>query len=190
MRGAAERALVAWHAEERPAVGEYVYLAPKTTRMDHDTGYGMPNFAYGYAAQAVQVAVDTETGQVHIERFICADDVGQAINPQQVTGQIEGAVVQALGYTLLENFKTREGQVLTDRLSTYLIPTVLDVPERLESIIVEVPDPNGPFGARDGRNALSACGGGRGQRRLRRHRRALQRLPADAGTRVAGFARH
>jgi CO/xanthine dehydrogenase Mo-binding subunit len=148
VRGAAERALAAWHAEERPAVGEYVYLAPKSTRMDHDTGYGMPNFAYGYAAQAVQVAVDTETGEVRIERFICADDVGQAINPQQVTGQIEGAVVQALGYTLLENFKTREGQVLTDRLSTYLIPTVLDVPERLESIIVEVPDPNGPFGAR------------------------------------------
>jgi CO/xanthine dehydrogenase Mo-binding subunit len=148
VRGAAERALQAWGQEDRPAVGEYVYLAPKTTPIDHDTGYGMPNFAYGYVAQAAFVAVDTETGEVKVERFISADDVGRAINPQQVKGQIEGGVVQALGYALLEDFKTDRGRVLTDKLSTYLIPTVLDVPERMESIIVEVPDPNGPFGAR------------------------------------------
>ncbi len=96
----------------------------------------------------MQVAVDTETGRVRIERFICADDVGKAINPQQVAGQIEGAVVQALGYTLLEDWKTKDGRVLSDKLSTYLIPTVLDVPDQMESIIVEVPDPNGPWGAR------------------------------------------
>jgi CO/xanthine dehydrogenase Mo-binding subunit len=148
VKGAAEKALTAWKNEDRPAVGEYVYLAPKTTPLDHDTGYGKPNFAYGYTAQAVQVAVDTETGQVKIEKFICADDVGKAINPQQVVSQIEGAVVQALGYTLLEDWKTKDGRVLTDKLSTYLIPTVLDVPEQMESIIVEVPDPNGPWGAR------------------------------------------
>jgi CO/xanthine dehydrogenase Mo-binding subunit len=148
VKGAAEKALAAWQNEDRPAIGEYVYLAPKTTPLDHDTGYGKPNFAYGYTAQAVQVAVDTETGQVKIEKFICADDVGKAINPQQVVGQIEGAVVQALGYTLLEDWKTKDGRVLTDKLSTYLIPTVLDVPEQMESIIVEVPDPNGPWGAR------------------------------------------
>jgi CO/xanthine dehydrogenase Mo-binding subunit len=148
VKGAAEKALAAWKNEDRPAVGEHVYLAPKTTPLDHDTGYGNPNFAYGYTAQAVQVAVDTETGQVKIEKFICADDVGKAINPQQVVGQIEGAVVQALGYTLLEDWKTKDGRVLTDKLSTYLIPTVLDVPEQMESIIVEVPDPNGPWGAR------------------------------------------
>jgi len=92
--------------------------------------------------------VDMDTGEVRVERFISADDVGRALNPQQVTGQIEGAVVQALGYTLLEDWRTRDGQVLTNRLSTYLIPTVLDVPARLDSIIVEVPDPNGPWGAR------------------------------------------
>ncbi len=148
VKGAAEKALAAWQNEDRPAIGEYVYLAPKTTPLDHDTGYGKPNFAYGYTAQAVQVAVDTETGRIKIERFICADDVGKAINPQQVVGQIEGAVVQALGYTLLEDWKTRDGRVLSDKLSTYLIPTVLDVPDQLESIIVEVPDPNGPWGAR------------------------------------------
>lgn len=148
VKGAAEKALTAWRNEDRPAIGEYVYLAPKTTPLDHDTGYGKPNFAYGYTAQAVQVAVDTETGRVRIERYICADDVGKAINPQQVAGQIEGAVVQALGYTLLEDWKTRDGRVLTDKLSTYLIPTVLDVPDEMQAIIVEVPDPNGPWGAR------------------------------------------
>lgn len=148
VKGAAEKALEAWRAEERPATGEYVYLAPKTTPLNHDTGYGEPNFAYGYAAQAVEVAVDTETGRVRIERFICADDVGKAINPQQVSGQIEGAVVQALGYTLLEDWKTQDGRVLTDKLSTYLIPTVLDIPGQIQSIITEVPDPNGPWGAR------------------------------------------
>ncbi len=148
VKGAAEKALTAWQNEDRPAVGENVYLAPKTTQLDHDTGYGKPNFAYGYTAQAVQVAVDTETGQVRVEKFICADDVGKAVNPQQVVGQIEGAVIQALGYSLLEDWKTKDGRVLTDRLSTYLIPTVLDLPDQLESIIVEVPDPNGPWGAR------------------------------------------
>jgi len=148
VRGAAGRALAAWKNEDRPAVGEFVYLAPKTTPLDHDTGYGKPNFAYGYVAQAAFVAVDAETGEVKVERFISADDVGRAINPRQVTGQIEGGVVQALGYTLLEDWKTDRGRVLTDRLSAYLIPTVLDTPGRLDAIIVEHPDPHGPWGAR------------------------------------------
>ncbi len=148
LRAAAEKALAAWRNEDRPAVGEHVYLAPKTTPLDPETGYGKPNFAYGYVAQAAFVAVDTETGQVRVERFVSADDVGKAINPQQVIGQIEGGVVQALGYAVLENWQAKDGYVLTDRLSTYLIPTVLDVPDRLDALIVEVPDPNGPFGAR------------------------------------------
>jgi CO/xanthine dehydrogenase Mo-binding subunit len=148
VKGAAEKALAAWQNEDRPAVGEFTYLAPKTTKLDPETGQGKPNFAYGYVAQVAVVAVDTETGQVKVERFISADDVGQAINPQQVTGQIEGAAVQALGYAVLEDWKTREVRVLTDKFSTYLIPTVLDVPDQMDALIVEVPDPNGPFGAR------------------------------------------
>jgi CO/xanthine dehydrogenase Mo-binding subunit len=148
VRCAAVAAYAAWCSEERPAVAEYVYLAPKTTRLDPETGYGMPNFAYGYVAEAAQVSVDSETGQVRVERFICADDVGQAINPQLVEGQIQGGAVQALGYALLEDFRMADGRVLTDRLSTYLIPTVLDVPDAFEALIVEVPDPHGPFGAR------------------------------------------
>jgi CO/xanthine dehydrogenase Mo-binding subunit len=148
VRGAAGMALAAWKNEDRPAVGDYVYLAPKTTPLDKATGQGMPNFAYGYVAQACRVAVDEETGQVTVLHFVSADDVGKAINPQLVKGQIEGAVVQALGYALLEEWKTDGGRVLTDKLSTYLIPTIVDVPERMNPIIVEVPDPNGPWGAR------------------------------------------
>jgi CO/xanthine dehydrogenase Mo-binding subunit len=148
MKGAAEAALEKWKNEERPAIAEYKYLAPRTTPFDHNTGYSMPNFSYAYVAQAAEVEVDTETGHVRVLRIVSADDVGKAINPDQVVGQIEGAVVQAHGYAVLEDFKTADGRVLTDQLSTYLIPTILDIPEKVESVIVEIPDPNGPWGAR------------------------------------------
>jgi CO/xanthine dehydrogenase Mo-binding subunit len=148
IRGAAEVALKKWKAEERPAVGEFKYLAPRTTQFEPETGYSTPNFAYAFAAQAVEVEVDTETGHVHVTRFVSADDVGQAINPALVEGQVEGAVVQAQGYALMEDWKTNDGRVLTDQLSTYLIPTIWDIPEKVETVIVEVPDPNGPWGAR------------------------------------------
>jgi CO/xanthine dehydrogenase Mo-binding subunit len=148
IRGAAEAALVKWRAEERPAIGEFQYLAPRTTQFDQETGYSTPNFAYAFAAQAVEVEVDTETGHVRVVRVVSADDLGKPINPALVEGQIEGAVVQAQGYAILEDFKTKEGRVLSDQLSTYLIPTIWDIPEKVESVILEVPDPNGPWGAR------------------------------------------
>ena len=148
IKGAAEGALTRWKAEERPAISEFTYLAPKTTPFDKETGYAMPNLSYAYAAQAVELEVDLETGFIKILRVVSADDVGQAINPKLVQGQIEGAVVQAEGYALTENFITKNGHILTDQLSTYLIPTVLDIPDVVESVILEVAEPNGPFGAR------------------------------------------
>ena len=148
VKGAAERALEKWQAEERPAIAEYAYLAPPTTPMDKETGYSMPNFQYAYVAQAVEVEIDIETGHLRVLRITSADDVGKAINPEQVVGQIEGAVVQAHGYAVLEEYKTKDGRVLTDQFSTYLIPTIRDIPEKVESVLVEVPDPNGPWGAR------------------------------------------
>lgn len=148
IRGAAKLALEKWQNEERPAIGLYEYRPPKTTPFDPETGKSEPNFAYGYVADAAEVEVDMETGEVRITNLVCADDVGKAVNPQQVKGQIEGAVVQAAGYAILENFVQKDGQVLTRGLSTYLIPTVLDIPENVESIILEYPDPIGPFGAR------------------------------------------
>ncbi|MBS1250271.1 MAG: putative xanthine dehydrogenase subunit D [Chloroflexi bacterium] len=148
VRGAVEGALENWEDEERPAICTYTYYAPPTTDFDPETGQSTPNFAYGYVAQAVEVEVDTETGQVHVLNVISGDDVGKAINPQQVEGQIEGGVVQAVGYALLENFIQEEGYPLTTELSTYLIPTVLDVPDQVQSLILEYPDENGPWGAR------------------------------------------
>jgi CO/xanthine dehydrogenase Mo-binding subunit len=149
VKGAAEQALARWRDEERPSVAEYTYLAPKTTSFAEVDGQpSTPNFAYGYVAQSVDVEVDTETGVIHVTRVVSADDVGQAINPQQIVGQIEGAVVQAQGYAVLENFQTKDGYVLTPHLSTYLIPGVLDIPDRVDSIIVEHPDPRGPYGVR------------------------------------------
>ncbi len=148
VKGAAEAALEKWKAEERPAIAEFQYFAPPTTPMDKETGYSMPNFQYAYVAQAVDVEVDTETGHVRVKRIVSADDVGTAINPDLVVAQIEGAVVQAHGYAVMEEFKTKDGRVLTDQFSTYLLPTILDIPEKMESVLVEVPDPNGPWGAR------------------------------------------
>lgn len=148
IRGAADVALKKWRAEERPAVGEFKYLAPRTTNFEPETGYSTPNFAYAWVAQAAEVEVDTETGHVRVVHFVSADDVGQAINPSLVEGQVEGAVVQAQGYAITEDYKMKNGYVLSDQLSTYLIPTVLDIPEKVETVIVEVKDPNGPWGAR------------------------------------------
>jgi CO/xanthine dehydrogenase Mo-binding subunit len=148
IRGAAERALEKWRNEDRPAIAEYKYVPPKTSPFHPETGEANPNFAYGYVAETVEVEIDTETGHVHITNVICADDVGKAINPQQVEGQIEGAVVQAAGYAIMENFVQEKGYVKTPFLSNYLIPTVLDIPDKVKSLILEYPDHVGPWGVR------------------------------------------
>ncbi len=80
--------------------------------------------------------------------MISVHDVGRAINRQQVEGQIEGCVAQAVGYALTENFLVREGKILTPHFSTYLLPTTLDVPTEIVPVIMELADPNGPYGAR------------------------------------------
>jgi len=124
------------------------YRPPATTALHPVTGAGSPNYAYGYATQAVEVEVNTLTGQVRVLRIISVHDVGKAINRQQVEGQIEGCLAQAVGYALLENLQVRDGKILTPYLSTYLLPTVLDMPPEIVSIIMELADANGPFGAR------------------------------------------
>jgi CO/xanthine dehydrogenase Mo-binding subunit len=146
--GAAREALQRWRDEERPARAHYVYRPRKTTGLDPVTGKGDPNITYAYVAEHAEVAVDVETGHIHVRNLICADDVGRAVNPALVVGQIEGAVMQGLGYAVMENFVTRGGQVRTPSFSTYLIPSVLDIPTRTESVIVETPDPSGAFGVR------------------------------------------
>lgn len=148
IRGAVMQALVAWKNEDRPAVATYQYRPPKTTPYDPLTGKSEPNFAYGYVAQAVEVEVDIETGLIRVLRVVSANDVGRAINPQLVQGQVEGAVVQALGYALMEHLISEQGRIRNPYLSTYLIPTVLDVPVEVKAVVLEHADPLGPFGAR------------------------------------------
>jgi CO/xanthine dehydrogenase Mo-binding subunit len=146
--GAANAVLEKWKNEERPAIATFKYVPPKTTPFAAETGECMPNFAYGYVAETAEVEVNTRTGKVKVIKVVCANDVGKAINPIQVTGQIEGAIVQASGYAILENFVQKDGKVLSKSLSTYLIPTIMDIPDETESIIVETADPLGPLGAR------------------------------------------
>ncbi|MCO6453304.1 MAG: xanthine dehydrogenase family protein [Caldilineales bacterium] len=149
IHGAALQARAKWDAEEdRPCISTYRYLPRPTTPYDHDTGAADPNISYGYCAQAAEVEVDLDTGHITVLRLWSANDVGRALNPQLVEGQIEGAVAQSVGWTIQEEMKQDKGRVLTDQLSTYLIPTVLDVPVDMQSIILEYPDPQGPLGAR------------------------------------------
>ncbi|MBV7338095.1 xanthine dehydrogenase family protein molybdopterin-binding subunit [Chloroflexi bacterium TSY] len=148
VKKAAEMALHKWHDEERPAIADATWLAPKTSPLDPETGFGTPNFAYGYVAQAIDVTVNTETGFITIDRVVCANDVGKAINPDQVIGQIEGCIIQAHGYTILEDLHVENGYVRTPNFSTYLIPGVYDIPLQVDSVIVEDPHPDGPYGVR------------------------------------------
>lgn len=148
IRGAAEGALQKWKNEERPAKAEFEYRPPPTTSYDPETGECDPNFTYGYVAEAVEVEVDIETGHVHVLTVVCANDVGKVINRQQVEGQIEGAVVQAHGYALMEYLVSEEGKIKNPNFSSYLIPTALDVPPVVKSVILEYADPIGPWGAR------------------------------------------
>jgi CO/xanthine dehydrogenase Mo-binding subunit len=121
------------------------YLAPLTTPI---MGGGQPNLCYGYAAQAIEVEVNMLTGQVRVVKVISVHDAGRIINPQRVEGQIEGGIAQALGFTLLEDFQCREGHVLTSDFTTYLLPTIADMPEEIIPVVLELADPDGPYGAR------------------------------------------
>jgi selenium-dependent xanthine dehydrogenase len=130
--------------EGREPLTNYEYWAPKTQPLG--TG-GVMHFAYSFAAQAVEVEVDTNTGEVTVLRVIAANDVGTAINPLGLHGQVEGGIMMGLGNALTENFIVEEGRVITDRLARYRIPSIVHTPE-ITSIIVEHATDNGPYGAK------------------------------------------
>ena len=146
---AAQAARKQWgYTDDYQAQAAVQYRAPHTTAVDPVTYSSVPNYCYGYAAQAIEVEVNILTGQVRVVGIISVHDVGKAINMQQVTGQIEGCLAQALGYTLIENFQMQQGHVLTPYFSTYLLPTSLDMPTEIVPVVLELADPHGPFGAR------------------------------------------
>ena len=146
VKDAAEAALAKFPGADAKATVQY--RPPRTTPLDAQTGAGVPNYCYGYVSQAVEVEVDTATGLVRVLKIISAHDVGRAINRQQVEGQIEGCLAQAVGYTLTEHFQVRGGKILTPHFSTYLLPTALDMPAEIHPVILELGDTNGPYGAR------------------------------------------
>jgi CO/xanthine dehydrogenase Mo-binding subunit/aerobic-type carbon monoxide dehydrogenase small subunit (CoxS/CutS family) len=115
---------------------------PPTSPLD-ENGQGIPYAVYGFGAHLAEVAVDIELGTVRVLKVVAAHDVGRAINPTLIEGQIEGGVAQGLGMALMEEFFPGKGENLHD----YLIPTAGDIPP-IDSILIEDPSPIGPFGAK------------------------------------------
>lgn len=122
---------------------------PRTIPEVPETGLSPRAFiTYLFGAHLAQVLVDTETGEVRVERHIACHDVGRAINPQQVEGQIQGGVAQGIGMALMEEVLfSEQGRMLNPGFTDYIIPTIHDVPP-IEAVILEHDDPAGPFGAR------------------------------------------
>jgi CO/xanthine dehydrogenase Mo-binding subunit len=123
------------------------YEPPPGIQWDDATYTGSAYPVYGWAACLVDVEVDIDTCEVAILRCVQAVDVGKAINPAIVRGQIEGGTLQALGWALLENVVYKEGKVANANMTNCIVPTFADAPE-LETILVEVPYPFGPSGAK------------------------------------------
>jgi CO/xanthine dehydrogenase Mo-binding subunit len=122
-------------------IGEGSY-DPRTTPLDAD-GQGIPYETYGFGAQIAVVDVDVDLGTTVVRRIVAAHDVGRAINPMLVEGQIHGGIAQGLGFALMEEYVAGR----TDNLHDYLIPTIGDIPP-IETILVEDPEPAGPYGAK------------------------------------------
>jgi CO/xanthine dehydrogenase Mo-binding subunit len=123
------------------------WFNPDTTGLDPETGQGKPYATYAFATQIAEVEVDVESGEIEVLRIVAAHDVGQAINPVNVEGQIEGGCTMGLGYALTEEIQVKEGRILTKNLATYLMPTALDVPA-IHPLIVQESEKTGPFGAK------------------------------------------
>jgi xanthine dehydrogenase molybdenum-binding subunit len=122
------------------------WYEPPTEKQDKEFR-GNISAAYAFATQAAEVEVDTETGEVTVLKIAAAHDVGRAINPMAVEGQIEGGVSMGLGYGVSEELVLEKGKMLNPNFADYALPTALDMPP-IDPIIVETIDPEGPFGAK------------------------------------------
>lgn len=142
----ADTAWIAIHVKGAQPMGHYVFRMGGGSLREEDH-QGTPFVAYLYATQAAEVEVDEETGKVEVLRLVAAHDVGKAINPAMVAGQIYGAVVTGVGYALTEEICTKDGYVLNPNFMDYKMLTALDLP-RIEPVIVESYEPSGPYGAK------------------------------------------
>jgi xanthine dehydrogenase D subunit len=118
-----------------------------TYPVDPETGQGFAHVQYAFAAHRAVVDVDTDLGLVKVIELACTQDVGKALNPQAVEGQIQGGSAQGLGLAIMEEIQVRDGRIANPSFTDYLIPTILDMPPmRIE--VLEYPDPNAPYGVR------------------------------------------
>jgi CO/xanthine dehydrogenase Mo-binding subunit len=123
------------------------HFTPSTTRINPETGQGDPFQIYVCATQIADVEVDTDTGSVKVVRIVAAHDVGKAINPAFVEGQVSGGIAFGLGQAVTENMALEKGRISNPNFTDYLIPTAVDMPD-VQTIIVEENEPSGPFGAK------------------------------------------
>lgn len=123
-----------------------VFYDPPSEHQDKNFE-GNVSVTYGFATHAAEVEVDLDTGKVRVVRMVCAHDVGKALNPLSLLGQVEGGVVQGLGYSLTEELLVKEGRVLNPSFVDYHLPRAADVPP-IDVELIETDDPDGPFGAK------------------------------------------
>jgi CO/xanthine dehydrogenase Mo-binding subunit len=131
-------------AELGPLVGQGNAHMPEA----EEVSPGIPHKIFGYGAQVALVEVDLLTGEVDLLKIHSVIDAGKVINRQGVEAQSEGGIVQGLGYALFEDSVVQDGVMLNPRLSTYIIPSISDVPIDIQTTILEYPAPEGPYGAK------------------------------------------
>jgi CO/xanthine dehydrogenase Mo-binding subunit len=141
------REAVARCVSQQVALAAHGWSVPPLSTFDPETGAGDAYICYSFSANVVELEVDVETGETRVDAVFSGHDMGRCINPTTGEGQIEGGVVQGLGYALVEEHATRDGRILNDQFSTYIIPTSLDTP-RIEALLVEHEYSWGPYGAK------------------------------------------
>ncbi len=132
-----------------PIIGHGRFIATGLTHLDPETGQGLPAQYWTYGAHAVEIEVDTQTGVIDVLNIVTALDAGKVLNPKLCIGQVVGGVVQGLGSALWEGFVfDKDGRFLNPGFVDYKIPTAKDIPRHTQQILLENPQPGGPYGAR------------------------------------------
>jgi xanthine dehydrogenase molybdenum-binding subunit len=130
--------------ENRPTRYLHEYMAPATKPLGTE---GDMHFGFSYAAQAALIELDTDTGEVEVVKIVTATDIGRALNPLALQGQVEGGIMMCLGNALTEEYIVENGRVWTDLLAKYKMPSIKHTPE-IVSFLVEDEISSGPYGAK------------------------------------------
>jgi CO/xanthine dehydrogenase Mo-binding subunit len=133
--------------QKQVALAAHGWAVPPATSFDTATGQGDAYICYSFSANVVEVEVDRDTGETRVTQVFSGHDTGTVVNPTLGEGQVEGGVVQGIGYALVEEHHTKDGRILNDQFSTYILPTSLDAPE-IQPILAEHPFEWGPYGAK------------------------------------------